>query len=138
MTKTIGLLLTHTGNNPEWNKYITRRVYVWQNYFYNWTLNNMSKPILVVRFEDLKSDLIGQVKRMLDFLQFPYLEDELNSRLADGFGKFQRIHDGDDFEHFTANQRVFIRTVVLETIEKLRQHRRKHLFGLTDYLYNNL
>ena len=38
--------------------------------------------VLVVKLEDLKTDLIGQVKRMLNFLKFPYMEDELRSRLA--------------------------------------------------------
>ena len=38
--------------------------------------------VLVVKFEDLKTDLIGQVKRMLDFVKFPYMEDKLKGRLA--------------------------------------------------------
>ena len=37
---------------------------------------------LVVKFEDLKTDLIGQVKRMLDFVKLPNMEDKLKGRLA--------------------------------------------------------
>ena len=38
--------------------------------------------VLVVKFEDLKTDLIGQLKRMLDFVKFPYMEDKLKGRLT--------------------------------------------------------
>ena len=38
--------------------------------------------VMVVKFEDLKTDLIGQVKRMLDFLKLPNVEDKLKGRLA--------------------------------------------------------
>ena len=132
-------LFPHAGDNAAWNEHITRKVYVWQNYFYNWLLNNVSKPILVVRFEDLKTDLIGQMKRMLDFVQLPYMEDDLRSRLSEGFDKFQRIHDGEDFKHFTAQQREFVKSVVLDTIKTLRLHGQKNmLLGLTDYLFTDL
>ena len=36
----------------------------------------------MVKFEDLKTDLIGQVKRMLDFVKFPYMEGKLKGRLV--------------------------------------------------------
>ena len=75
-------LFSFSGKNTEWDKVVTSRIEVWQKYFSNWILNSESRPVLVVRFEDLKTDLIGQVKRMLDFLKFPYMEDELRSRLA--------------------------------------------------------
>ena len=38
--------------------------------------------VMVVKFEDLKTDLIGQVKRMLDFVKLPNMEDKLKGRLA--------------------------------------------------------
>ena len=87
------------GNNTEWDKFVTGRIEVWQKYFSNWILNSESRPVLVVKFEDLKTDLIGQVKRMLDFLKFPYMEDELRSTLAEGFNKFRRAH-GAENSHF--------------------------------------
>ena len=37
--------------------------------------------------EDLKTNLIGQVKRMQDFLKGPYMEDELKGRLAKAISK---------------------------------------------------
>ena len=35
---------------------------------------------MVVKFEDLKTDLIGEVKRMLDFVKLPNMGDKLTGR----------------------------------------------------------
>ena len=47
------------------------------------------EPVLVVKFdhEDLKTNLIGQVKRMQDFLKGSYMEVELKGRLAKAISK---------------------------------------------------
>ena len=119
------------GKNTEWDKFVTSRIEVWQKYFSNWILNSESRSVLVVRFEDLKTDLIGQVKRMLDFLKFPYMEDELRSRLAEGFNKFRRAHGAENFEHFTPNQQKLIQSVVVNTIKMLQKH--KHGLVISDY-----
>ena len=37
---------------------------------------------MVVKFEDLETDLIGEVKRMLDLVKLPNMEDKLKGRLA--------------------------------------------------------
>ena len=121
------------GKNTKWDKFVTGMIEVWQKYFSNWMLNNESRPVLVVRFEDLKTDLIGQVKRMLDFLKFPYMEDELRSRLAEGFNKFQRPHGAENFKHFTPNQQKLIRSVVVNTIKMLQKH--KHRLVISDFIY---
>ena len=87
----------------------------------------------MVRFEDLKTDLIGQVKRMLDFLKFPYVEDELRTRLAEGFTKFRRVHGAEHFKHFTTNQQMLIRSAVVDTIKMLQKQ--KHGIEISDFLY---
>ena len=42
---------------------------------------------MVVKVEDLKTDLIGQVKRKLDFVKFPYIWKLAEGRLAKKFIK---------------------------------------------------
>ena len=122
-----------TGNNNKWDKFVTRNIELWQKYFSNWILNRECRPCLVVRFEDLKTDLIGQVKRMLDFVKFPYMEDELRTRLAEGFTKFRRVHGAEHFKHFTTNQQMLIRSAVVDTIKMLQKH--KHGIEISDFLY---
>ena len=88
----------------------------------------------MVKFEDLKTDLIGQVKRMLDFLKFPYMEDELRTRLGEGFGAFRRAHSREKFEHFTPKQQQLVRSFVLDTIRMLQDRKYGQSLGITDYL----
>ena len=71
----------------------------------SWVINSTEHhPTLVVRYEDVKQNTIREVKRMLDFLQFPYREEVMEERLEKDFSKFRRKHRG-SFEHFTTQQR---------------------------------
>ena len=132
------ILFHFAGNNTKWDEHVTRKIEVWQRYFSDWILNNDSRPVLVVRFEDLKTDLIGQVKRMLDFLKFPYMKDELRNRLAKGFGAFRRAHSREKFEHFTPKQEQLVRSFVLDTIKMLQDRKYGQSLGITDYLNMNV
>ena len=64
----------------------------WSGYFHVWLADGISKghPILVVRYEDLKSDTAKEVKRMLEFLQFDYEEEELETKITADFNTFHR------------------------------------------------
>ena len=42
---------------------------------------NNGHPILVVKYEDLVSNTTLQVKKMLDFLNFSYAEEDLKKKL---------------------------------------------------------
>ena len=89
----------------------------------NWlgTARQFNIPLLVVRYEDLKEDMVEQVSRMLDFLHQDYNRTELAARLEDGFDKFHRHHSAkDDYDHYTEEQRAFIKSVITSTVEKLK------------------
>ena len=103
---------------------------MWPEYFTNWYLSG--HPVLVVRYEDLKLDILRQVKRILNFLEFPYMEKELKQRMAEDFGKFHRPPHP-DFEHFTPWQKVFVRGTVKQTIKLLKENRHNTL-GIEEYL----
>lgn len=68
-----------------------------------------------------KTDLIGQVKRMLNFLKFPYVEDELRSRLA-------QISEGTRCRKFSPNQHNLIQSDVIKMLQK-----HKHGLVISDY-----
>ncbi len=97
-------------------------VAVWQKMVLNWfgSARQFNYSLLVVRYEDFKKDKVKEVSRMLDFLRQDYSRRELASRLEDGFEKFHRPHTRDDFDHYMEDQRVFVKTVITRTMEKLR------------------
>lgn len=90
-------------------------------------LKRGSHPILTVTYEDLKKDSTAEVKRMLDFLQFPYSIMDLERKLHEGFTQFYRNHT-DTFEHFTKEQKEFVNGIILETVQKL-QHSKNFALG---------
>ena len=66
----------------------------------------------------------------MNFLKFPYMEDELRSRLAEGFNK---CHGAERFKHFTANIGKFDSISHCEYNKMLQKH--KDRLGISDCLY---
>ena len=125
-----------TGTNPQWNKYVHKySIHPWVSYF-QWLLEGVSAghPVLVVRYEDLKSDSLTQVERMLEFLKVPYSNEALEKRMSQDFGKFHRQHSGTDFDHYTTEQRNHIKGLVKQALELLKTSNNGTTYGIEDYL----
>ena len=90
-------------------------------------------PVLVVRFEDLKSDTVTEVKKMLDFFEFSYSEARLEERLQKGYTQFFRSHD-DHFEHYTKEQTAHVNKAIRTIIARLRENDVMDSIGLPLYL----
>ena len=73
-----------TGKNENWHKFITFYLPQWGDYFPLWLLvdgTTHSHPVHVVKFEDLKSNTSVEVGKILNFLGFPFNEEELAETL---------------------------------------------------------
>ncbi len=100
--------MSSIGTNNEWIRFVRLNPWIGS---VNWLVkgHQTGRRVLVVRYEDLKSDLLTQVKKMLDFLGVPYSDEALQKRMSKDFGKFHRKHDpASDFDHYTAEQRNYI------------------------------
>ena len=78
--------------------------------------------------------LIGQshqMRRVLDFLQFPHSEEALTSAVQAGFSSFYRNHT-DSFQHFTPRQRAVVEAGISETVARLTAH---NLTEIANQLY---
>ena len=92
---------------------------------------------MVVRYEDLLTDVVLEVKRMLHFLKFPYNDTELVVNLADRFTQFQRkppAHSNHDF--FNPLQMRNINNMIAETVQELKQNHFQS-FRIEEYLFRN-
>ena len=98
-----------------------------------WIVNGRNNPFHVVRYEDLKTNTIGEVQKLLKFLGVPYSEQEINGRLQAGFNDFYRNHH-DDFRHFTPEQERFVSGLVNQTIATLKVYGLDSRFSFQDYL----
>ncbi len=131
------MFLCLTGNNPAWNKFVHKAVISpWLKHF-KWVVegHQTGRRVLVVRYEDFKSDALTQVKRMLDFLGVPYSDEALQKRMSKDFGKFHRKHNpASDFDHYTAEQRNHMKGLIRETIKYLKSNNNGITYGIEEYL----
>lgn len=123
----------YTGENAAWDEFVRRSIPHWQSHAIAWLVNSSSHPVLMVRFEDLKTDLLGQTKRMLQFLGVPFSENQLQQKLSQDFGTFHRRHH-EDFDHFTSEQRELVLGIVRETVDVLRHSNSGSTFRIEEYL----
>ena len=90
---------------------------------------------MVVRYEDVKRDAVKEMKRLLEFLKFSYDDQSVSMRLAkEDPAPFHRNHSISDFEHYTTEQKMYINSLLQDTIQLLKQHNVEHLFNLHEYL----
>ena len=74
-------------------------------------------PVVVVRYEDLLKDTRTQLRRMLDFLEFPYTEERLDCVINHQVQTFHRKHSH-NFDPFSpALHRKFLQ--VMKQVEPL-------------------
>lgn len=95
------------GNNSDWDSKVRELMLVWERMVKHLLLDSMDRPVLLVHYEDLKADLVREVKRMVKFLGYDMPEDVLRERITQQFNDFYRNHTP-TFEHFTPAQKKFI------------------------------
>jgi len=100
------MLYIIVGDNTEWKRKVNELAPKWQKYV-NYCLQRTDIPVLVVSYEQLKQDLYGELKRMLDFTEYPYTEDDLQCTIDNFNGQFHRNHTR-HFDPYTAHQKVIM------------------------------
>jgi len=106
----------------------------WKKRLTKWVLNNTQHPVHVVRYEDLQNDRVREVERILDFLHFSYNHDDIVSALEEDYSVFQRSHERDHFQHYSAEQKEILRTTLLDMIELASMREKANLIRLNGYL----
>ena len=100
----------------------------------NWVILGKDHPVLLVKNENLKDNMLGEVKRMLHFLKVDFSDKEVESRVAAGFNSFQRKHSGREFDPYTPELRHYVQSKVNTSIHLLEAHNLGHLIHIQDYV----
>ena len=106
----------------------------WKARLTNWVLNNDKHPVHVVRYEDLQNDRVREVERILDFLHFSYNHDDVVSALEEDYSVFQRSHEHDDFQHYSAKQKLILKATLQDLIKLATMRGKADLLQLNEYL----
>jgi len=78
---------------PDWHRYVTIQADRWLDMASNWTIHSSSQKVLVVHYENVKHDLLNQMRRILSFFHLPIDEDRLQCLLMHKDGLFHRDPD---------------------------------------------
>lgn len=130
--------------NRKWDQFVNEQIRKWKMIISENTIKNKYRrhpcPVLVVYYEQLKTNHLlqvytymyccrylytqlychyQQVRKVLDFLRFPFSEKELTSAVKAGFSSYYRNHT-DSFQHFTQQQRTVVNTAISEAVMRLR------------------
>ncbi|KAI6659139.1 WSC domain-containing protein 2-like [Oopsacas minuta] len=102
-------------NYTNWSKLVTALAELWETTLRTWLKHDI--PVLVVRYEDLESDLLNQMKRILTFLQVPYTEEKLDCVFNTKKDTFKRNHIIEDekkydYYFYTLELRKTVKTVI--------------------------
>ncbi|CAI7990010.1 WSCD family member CG9164, partial [Geodia barretti] len=95
-------------NNPRWNNSIRGEVNYWTNLIKG-TLSKTNKPLLIVTYEDIKSNTTREVFRMLDFLNVEYSAEEIIEKFKDDQLTMFKRPKVRDFDPYTPPQRDRVR-----------------------------
>ena len=119
---------------PEWDDFLRSYMERWKSRLKNWVLDSNKQAVQVIRYEDLKQDVPGEVAKVLTFLKIPFNKEELPQRLESDFTTFKRKHTNDNFEHYSTKQTEHVRSVLVDTIKLAQQVNKSDILRLEEYL----
>jgi len=77
--------------------------------------------MLVVKYENLKADLMAELRRILDFLECDYTESDLNCTVQSNVEQFHRKHTT-DVDPYSPEQKKFVISQIQIANELLSQY----------------
>ena len=124
---------------------MTKRAQNWMEIIDNWVINGAKSHkhrVMVVVYEDLKSEEEEYVGRMVNFLNLGGSSDNKTDDLAvtrplQNFTRsFHRIHSSTEepFEPYTSHQKAYIVGIISQTQKKLEKHNLTSVLNVSRYL----
>ena len=90
-------------------------------------------PKMVVRYEDIQRDRVGEISHLLNFFGFPYTHESLNDRLRDDFDTFRRSRHT-EFEAFTESQEQYVENQLKKMLYRLATENNGDVLRIDEYL----
>ena len=135
MIVSVYIVYSILSGNERWEGFFEFYLKQWVNRLKNWVFLNNRHPVHVVSYEDLRNDIVREVEKILEFLQFPYTHYDLVQKLRVDFNTFKRSHRSDDeFQHFSPEQEEQLKQALNTVINSARMSGMEHLFRFNDYL----
>lgn len=78
-------------HNSAWNTEVRITSRRWVSQVKAW-LNYKEVPVLIVGYENLVKDTYTELKRMLDFIEYPYSDEDVKCTIKNSLEAFHRNH----------------------------------------------
>jgi len=75
---------------PDWHQFVTIQASKWLDMATNWTMHSSPKKVLVVHYENVKTDVLTEMRKILNFFNMPISEDRLKCLFKHKDGLFHR------------------------------------------------
>ena len=121
------------GTNSTWNNFVHEQAVIWEQTVLAWITNNHDHPVLIVKYEDIKSNTQSELRRILDFLQVPYSSSRLKQVVARGYRTYRREHS-ETFDHYIPGQRDTVRSAIERVSKSLKESDLLEKANVTLYL----
>ena len=107
-------------NNPTWNNQVRKQAREWRIQVMQW-LNYKQLPVLFVGYNNLKKNTYAELKRILDFLGYPYTEESLLCTVKTG-ETFHRNHTRKNLKPFSPELQQFVLNEIKQVDAGLLKH----------------
>ena len=108
-------------NNPGWDKHVKGLSQAWKSEVNQW-LNYKKFPILIIGYENLRRDTYTELKKMLDFLEYPYSEDDVLCAVKNSGEKFHRKHTRKGVHPYSTELQKFVLNEIKQVDAALLKH----------------
>jgi hypothetical protein len=119
-----------------WMAFFTESLDAWRTRMITWVIENDATrhPVHVVRYEDLQKDTVGEVEKILDFLNFDYVHEDIVEKLKGDFTDFKRSHNQTSFRHFSDKQKEQLRGTLTELWGMAKDRGKAELLRFDEYI----
>ena len=108
-------------DNPAWEAYVKKQSRSWKSNVMQW-LSHRQFPVLIVGYDNLKRDTYTELKRMLDFIGYPYSEEDVLCTVRNSGEAFHRNHTRKDLRPFPPELQNFVLNEIKQVNNILLKH----------------
>ena len=103
--------------SAEWADFVYCHISLWSSFYETWM--TFRKPMMLLRYEDLKSDLKGQLRRLVHFLKVPVEPDAIERTVANSEGLFHRSSSGQETIRLYSNKMQTLLNTTIAYVEHI-------------------
>ena len=78
-------------NDSDWESWVKNESDKWKNQVEKW-LHYRKVPVLIAGYDNLMNDTYSELKKILDFIEYPYTEDDIECAVNSPAEAFHRHH----------------------------------------------